>query len=192
MRTTVVLLLTGLAAPVLAMAGDVPPPADQIALAVLAAPEEWRAGAGVWGFDENRKLVNLRKATNDLVCFGDDPAKEEIRAECVPKDVEYWQLRRWQLSAQGLRAGKTLWAEVESGKLKKPPSGWTVHILAGSSFDVRTDKIADYKLRWVVIMPNATPASTGLPAEESVDTPWLMGAGTPGAHIMVPGVTEQQ
>ena len=42
-----------------------------------------------------------------------------------------------------------------------------------------TGNIADYNLRRVVIMPNATPESTGLAAKESMDAPWLMYAAPP-------------
>ena len=192
MRTTVLLMLS---VPVLSIAGDVPAAADQIALAVLAAPEESRAGAGVWGYDDNGKPVNLREATNDFVCFGDNPALEQIAARCIPKHLEYWQLRRYELRAQGTEskdAWKALWKEVESGKLAKPPAAWTVHILEGSSFDASTGRVSDYVLRWIVTMPNATAESVGLSAKRATETPWLMRAGTPNAHIMVPGrVTEQ-
>ena len=86
MRATVLLLLSGLVAPLLSLADDVPRVADQIALAVLAAPAEWRNGAGVLGFDDSGKLVTLRQTANDLVCFGDDPAQEEISVIGVPGD----------------------------------------------------------------------------------------------------------
>ncbi len=195
MRISVLLLLAGLLGPVLSIAGDVPAAADQIALAVLAAPEESRAGAGVWGYDDSGKFVNLRKATNDFVCFGDDPAREKIYAVCMPKDVEYWNLRRREVKAQWTETKdvfKALWKEVESGKLAKPPAASTIHRLRGSSFDASTGRVSDYRLGWIVAMPNATAESVGLSAKRATETPWLMYAGTPDAHIMVPGrVTEQ-
>ena len=41
--------------------------ADQIASAILAAPEEMRDGAAVLGFGADGKLTELRKGTNQLV-----------------------------------------------------------------------------------------------------------------------------
>jgi hypothetical protein len=38
-----------------------------------------------------------------------------------------------------------------------------------------------------VHMPGATGATTGLPEEPDSYRPWLMNAGTPVAHIMMPG-----
>ncbi len=173
------------------LAAEVPSPAEQIALAVLAAPKEWQAGVGVWGFDETGELVKLREASNDLVCFGDSPTRDGIHATCVPRRMEYYHVREWPLRNKGLPVGKTLWAEVENGKLKKPTSPWTIHILEGTSFEASTGKIADYNLRWIVVMPNTTPESLGLPEAKSADKPWLMNPGRPFAHIMIPAVTEQ-
>ena len=38
-----------------------------------------------------------------------------------------------------------------------------------------------------VATPGATTASTGLPDHNKLGGAWIMGAGTSGAHIMVPG-----
>ena len=191
MKTTILLLLSGLVVLGSTLAADVPSPSDQIALAVMGAPQESQSGAGVWGFDQSGKLVKLREATNDFVCFGDAPFLKGIGVDCAPKALEYWMVREWELRSQGKRPFDTLWPEVESGRLKKPPAQWTLHLLRGSSFDASTGRVADYKLRWVVRVPNATPGALGLSAEHSDDKPWLMNAGEPGAHIMIPGVTEQ-
>ena len=40
---------------------------------------------------------------------------------------------------------------------------------------------------WVVLVPGMTTAETGLPTKRTAaGTPWLMRAGTPGAHIHIP------
>jgi hypothetical protein len=38
-----------------------------------------------------------------------------------------------------------------------------------------------------VAVPGATTATTGLPDNNKMGGAWIMGAGTLGAHIMVPG-----
>ncbi len=38
-----------------------------------------------------------------------------------------------------------------------------------------------------IAVPNATGESLGLPVTGRLDSAWLMGAGTSGAHIMIPG-----
>ena len=47
------------------------PAEDQIASAILAAPEDRRGGAGVLGYSTDGKLVTLRQADNDLICLAD-------------------------------------------------------------------------------------------------------------------------
>ena len=61
----------------------------------------------------------------------------------------------------------------------------TLYVLTGSSFDPATGKVQDSYLRWVIYVPFATPESTGLSTKSSESAPWLMSAGTAGAHIMI-------
>ena len=60
----------------------------QIKTAVLAAPEEMRAGAKVLGFDKDNNLVTLREGTNEMVCMADDPANDGFSAAAYHKDLE--------------------------------------------------------------------------------------------------------
>jgi hypothetical protein len=75
--------------------------------------------------------------------------------------------------------------EVESGKLPMPREGRTLYVLTGKGFDSGTGKVTDAYLRYVIYVPFATPASTGLSTKGSDGAPWLMGSGTAGAHIMI-------
>src|SRR5687767_14584761 len=65
-----------------------PPAAEQIAAAVLAAPADRRAGAGVLGYDEKGALVTLRESTNDQVCLADNPKETGFNVACYHKDLE--------------------------------------------------------------------------------------------------------
>ena len=82
MKTSNRLLLTGLLASRLCVASDVPPPAVQIASAILAAPEELRAGAAVLGYDAQGALVKLREGKNELICLASDPSKKPLSVAC--------------------------------------------------------------------------------------------------------------
>ena len=64
---------------------NVPPAAEQIESAVLAAPEGRRADAGVLGYDARGALVTLRKAGGDLICLADDPAKGRLQRRLLPQ-----------------------------------------------------------------------------------------------------------
>jgi hypothetical protein len=175
--------LTG--APVEAAA---PPPAEQIAAAIQAAPAERRDGAGVLGYDESGKLVTLRPGTNDLLCLYDDPSDDRWSVACYHKDLEPFMARGRELSAQGL-SGKertdTRLKEVDEGKLAMPKEPRTLYVLHGSGYDAASNTVKDAYLRWVIYTPYATPDSTGLSTKMTESAPWLMDEGTAGAHIMI-------
>ncbi len=107
-----------------ASAQDVPPPATQIAGAVLAAPEDRRAGAKVLGWDATGKIVTLREGTNDQVCVADDPKVEGFNVACYHKDLDAFMARGRELTAQGMTEDKqrdaTRWKEVDDEKLVIP------------------------------------------------------------------------
>lgn len=168
-------------------AAAVPPPAEQIAGAVLAAPADRRAGAEILGYDDDGKLTTLRKGTNDLVCLADNPKNEGFEVDCYHKELEPYMARGRELAAQGVKGmdrHKTRWKEVEEGKLTLPRQPRMLYVLTGKSFDAASGQISESYLRWVVYVPYATPESTGLSTKSS-NEPWLMYPGTAGAHIMI-------
>ena len=167
---------------------QVPPEAQQIAVAVQAAPEDRREGAAVLGYDESGKLGTLRAGTNDLVCLGDDPKAEGVNVACYHKDLEPFMARGRELSAQGVTSKEreeTRWKEIESGALKMPREPRTLHVLTGSGIDAATNAVKDAYVRWVVYTPFATAETTGLPIRPVPGGPWIMFPGTPTAHIMI-------
>jgi hypothetical protein len=165
-----------------------PPPEAQIALAVLAAPADRRAGATVLGYDEKGTLVTLRKGTNEIVCLGDDPREKTIAVSCYHKDLEPFMARGRELTAQGVKGTEReeiRWKEIEAGKLAMPREPRSLHVLTASAFDAATGQATDAYTRWVVYTPFATPETTGLPAAPVPGGPWLMFPGKAGAHIMI-------
>lgn len=171
-----------------AAADPVPPPEIQIAAAVLAAPEDRRAGAAVLGYDAGGALVTLREGSNDLVCLADDPKAEGVSVACYHRDLEPYMARGRELRAEGVPdklRGPTRWKEVEAGTLKMPREPRTLYVLSGTAFDAASGEIAGAYERWVLYVPFATGESTGLPTTGRVGAPWLMDAGTAGAHIMI-------
>jgi hypothetical protein len=186
MNLMIAVLLSGLwgqSAPAL----DVSPPEVQIVAAVQAAPEERRADATVLGYDAKGTLVTLRQGTNDLVCLADDPKEQGFSAACYHKDLEPFMARGRELRAQGV-TGKareeTRWKEIEAATLKMPREPRSLHVLTGTGIDP-TGKVIDPYIRWVIYTPYATAESTGLSTKPVPGGPWLMFAGTPGAHVMI-------
>ncbi len=164
-------------------------PADQIASAVLAAPEDRRAAAAVLGYDAQGKLTELRKGSNDLICLADKPGDSRFSIACYHKDLEPFMARGRELELQGIagneRNEKYRWKEAREGTLKMPREPRMLHVLTGKGYDATTGTVTNAALRWVLYWPYATAESTGLPVKGRRGEPWLMDAGTPGAHVMI-------
>lgn len=188
MKTSLWLLLALLSVNVLAQTA--PSAADQIAATVQAAPEELRAGVTVLGYNADGKLVELRQGTNELVCLADDP-KDTARfsAACYHRDLEPFMARGRELAAQGITGGNRnaeyRWKEIKEGKLKMPKEPRMLYVLSGKGYDAASGKVVEGSVRWVIYVPFATAESTGLSTKSKRGEPWLMDAGTAGAHIMI-------
>jgi hypothetical protein len=182
------LLLTGLMAAGSMFAANIPPAEEQIAAAILAAPEKRRAEAAVLGYNAEGKLVTLRQGSNDMICLADDPKVEAFSVACYHKDLEPFMARGRELQEQGVTGNKRhemRGKEVEDGKIPMPREGRALYVLIGKGFDAATGQVADSYLRWVIYAPFATPETTGLSTDPVPGGPWLMNAGTAGAHIMI-------
>ena len=198
MKFCLLLILIRIFASSLIFSQEVPPKAEQIAAAVLAAPEEFREEAAVLGYNSEGKLVTLRSGTNNMICLADNPFKEGFSAAAYQKDLEPFMARGRELKAEG-KTFKEIFdireAEAKSGKLKMPEKGATLHILYGKNgkFDPNTGKIVDVIYRYVVYIPWATTETTGLPlAPSAAGGPWIMDPGTHRAHIMINPPAESQ
>lgn len=170
---------------------EIPSKEDQVAAAVMAAPEEFRKEATVLGYNSDGELVTLRSGTNVMICLADDPGKPGFSAAAYHKDLEPFMARGRELRAEG-KTNKEIFQireeEVKNGKLKMPEKGATLHVLFGpeGKYDSKTGKVINAIYRNVVYIPWATAETTGLPTSpDSLGGPWLMDAGTHRAHIMI-------
>ena len=160
--------------------------ADEMTQATLPLPEDLRAGATVYKYDvKTGERIVLRKGTNSV--------------ECTPRGADgfTWCYNavtgpRRDLSAKLRAAGKSdkeiqdaLVDATKAGTLEPTPFGTMSYRLYG-----KKDRI---QLLWVLSVPGATAESIGVSDGSQRDEaiggdgrPWLMLAGTPGAHIMIP------
>ena len=179
-----------LALPTLLVAqGQVLPPAKQIQAAIAAAPAEMRDGAGVWGYNESKKLVKLREEKNDMICLASNPDGKQFHVACYHKLLEPFMARGRELRAQGVKDDQVYtvrFKEITSGKLAMPRTPSALYTLTGppTSFDAATSKVTGAKWLYVVYIPGATEQSTGITEKPAPGVPWIMYPGTPKAHIM--------
>jgi hypothetical protein len=161
---------------------------QQIASAVLALPSEFREGARVFGYKAGGKeLATLREGTGQFNCLATEPGKP-FHVACYQNSMEPFMLRGRELRAQGVKdpqVDTVRFAEVKSGKLVMPKQPAAMYQLFGGDYDAASNKVVGAKALFVIYIPGATPASTGLSDKPAEGTPWIMFAGTPKAHIML-------
>jgi hypothetical protein len=177
-------LILAAAAP---LAAQAPPPAQQIAAAVLALPPSLRADATVMGYAADGKLIVLREGRGQMICLANDPKGEEFHIACYHNSMEPFMARGRALRASGVTGDQVdtvRFREVRDGKLLMPRSPAILYQLFGGTYDPVKKEVAGAKALYVVYIPFATTASTGLSDKPSGTLPWLMFPGTPKAHIM--------
>ena len=163
----------------------------QIKSALLAAPQEKRDSCTVYGYSADKQLILLRKGTNELICLADNPDETDFSVACYVRDLEPFMQRGRELRKQGI-SGQQLFdqreKEAKEGTLQMPkqPAALYVYTAKEKDFDRQTGDVKNGYLRYVVYIPYATSASTGLPEKPSADgMPWIMNPGTYVAHIMI-------
>ena len=177
-----------LLSPALVLAqGQILAPASQIQAAIAAAPAELRDGAGVWGYNDTKKLVKLREEKNDMICLASNPDAKDFHVACYHKLLEPFMARGRELRAQGVKGEQVdtvRFKEIKSGKLAMPQTPSALYTLTGGNFDAATGKVTGGRWLYVVYIPGATEKSTGITEKPAAGVPWIMYPGTPKAHIM--------
>lgn len=171
--------------------GQIPTADVQIKLAVMAAPEEQREKAMVYGYNEKGEFVTLRKGENEMICLADDPNQPGLNVSCYHKDLDPFMARGRELKKEGKNYKEvfdTREQEVKDGKLVMPKAPSTLFVFSAKDeqYDKSTGDVKDGYLRYVIYIPYATAESTGLPLKPSAPgMPWIMDPGTHRAHIMI-------
>jgi hypothetical protein len=169
----------------------IPSAAIQIKSALQAAPQEKRDSCTVYGYSPDKQFVLLRKGTNELICLADDPDDPDFSVACYCTELEPFMKRGRELRKQGIQ-GQQLFderdKEVKAGTLQMPklPAALYVYSAKEKDYDRTTGEVKNGYLRYVIYIPYATVASTGLPEKPSANgMPWIMDPGTYRAHIMI-------
>jgi hypothetical protein len=169
----------------------IPTPESQIKTAILAAPMDQRDKATVYGYDQDGKFILLRKGANSMICLADNPNSQGFSASCYHKSLEPFMARGRELQRQG-KSFQEIFdireTEVKSGKLKMPKQPTTLFVFSATAanYSPKTGEVKNGSYRYVVYIPYATAASTGLPLKpEAPGMPWIMDPGTHRAHIMI-------
>lgn len=164
---------------------QIPSASQQIEWALMAIPEDSREEATVLGYAGDGALVTLKKGSNQFICLADDPKKDGFSVASYHKDLEPFMARGRALKKEG-KSFQEIFdireEEVKSGKLTMPDKT-TLAVVTGV---FENGVPAKTKIRYVIYIPYATSASTGLPeSPQTAGGAWIMNPGTHRAHIMV-------
>lgn len=160
--------------------------AQIIAKALSPLPEDLRADATVYTYDETTgERITLKEGTNHVECR---PTDAEGFTRCNPIYLRGRNDLTAKLRAQGLE-GDALTAAVQEAEDEGRIAPRRFGSLSYRRFDT-PDRI---QYLFVVSLPGATPEELGMPtgpqrnnALAGKGTPWMMRPGTPGAHLMIP------
>lgn len=131
-----------------------------------------------------------------MVCSIIQPGSETFGVHCFERDYDAFSFGHSQVQHELTKNGKpldqaefkaALKKEVESGRLKVPTHSAVGFQMRGpaKAFDWNSNTPSAEIKHWeMIMMPNATGASLSLPTSRPANGgPWVMGDGTPGAHI---------
>jgi hypothetical protein len=160
--------------------------AQLIERAVLAAPARARESAAVIKWNADHTWTEIRAGTGTLVCYDHSGAAGEqpFSMQCthpgnLPRVQQNYQI---EAQAEGNRdAINALILEVEQNGTRIAP------VFGSPWFGFTGADQASARLHVTIAMPMATTASTGgLPENGREGGAWIMDAGTPRAHLMLP------
>jgi hypothetical protein len=164
------------------------PETQQIASAIGALPPEFRETARVLGYKAGGKTLGpIREGGGQFTCLATEPGKS-FHVACYQNSMEPFMLRGRELRAQGVKdpqVDTVRFAEVKSGKLVMPKQPAAMYQLFGGTLDPNSGAVSGARSLFVIYIPGATPATTGLSDKPAEGTPWIMFSGTPKAHIML-------
>lgn len=152
--------------------------------ALLAAPRPAREAATVIKWNADFTYDVLRKGTNQVVCYDQSgqPSEQPFSVQCtslanLPRVA---QNKKFEIETDRAKRQALVEAAEKDGSRVKPEYGSVFWNMSGKDQETARSHMT-------IAVPGATTASTGLPDNGKMGGAWIMGAGTSGAHIMVPG-----
>ncbi|HEX9633223.1 MAG TPA: hypothetical protein VGA02_12245 [Gemmatimonadales bacterium] len=175
--------------PLTSLAGQARSVEREISDAVSPLPTGLQAGAAVRAYRDGA-LAEIRGGTNGMICLADNPARKGFHTACYYQSLEPFMARGREMRGTGMSAesaDSVRLAELASGALAVPAPGASLYSIShdDDAFDPSGDAATGMRRLYVVYLPYATEAGTGISATPARDRPWLMYPGKPTAHLMI-------
>jgi hypothetical protein len=159
---------------------------DQAAIdkALLAAPGNLKATAGVVKWKSDFTYDTLKKGTGNLVCYdkSGQPNLPPFIVECTSMGNLGRAAQNMKIEAMGDKAKvqAALDAAEKDGSRAKPEFGSVWYHFMGPDQE-------HARMHMTIAVPGATSQSLGLPDNNKSGGVWIMNAGSSTAHLMTPG-----
>jgi len=159
---------------------------DQAAIdkALMAAPGNLKAGAGVIKWKADYTYDTLKPGTNNLVCYDKSgmPMAQAFYVECTDKGNLPRVAQNLKAEALGDRA------KTQAELNKEEADGTRIKPVYGSVWYHQMGADPEHlRSHMTIAVPGATKATTGLPEDNKSGGVYIMNAGTSTAHLMTPG-----
>jgi hypothetical protein len=152
--------------------------------ALLAAPRPHKEGAAVIKWKADGTYDTLKPGTNRVVCYDQSgqPTEQPFSVQCTSVEnlKRVAQNKKFEMEPDRDKRQAAIAAAEKDGSRIKPEYGSVFWNFSGKDQETARPHMT-------VAVPGATTASTGLPDNNKMGGAWIMGAGTSGAHIMLPG-----
>ena len=152
--------------------------------ALLAAPNAAKEATAVIKWKADGTYDTLKPGTNRLVCYDQSgqPTEQPFSVQCTSVDnlKRVAQNKKFEIEPDRAKRQALIDAAEKGGTREKPEYGSVFMNFSGADQ-------ATARRHMTIAVPGATTATTGLPDNNKMGGAWIMGAGTLGAHIMVPG-----
>ncbi|MBP7779866.1 MAG: hypothetical protein KA371_22330 [Acidobacteria bacterium] len=156
----------------------------EVEKALLAAPRQAREATAVIKWKADGTYDTLKPGTNRLVCYDQSgqPTEQPFSVQCTSVEnlKRVAQNKQFEMEADRVKRQALVAAAEKDGTREKAEYGSIFYNFSGKDQETA-------RAHMTIAVPGATTASTGLPDNNKMGGAWIMGAGTPGAHIMVPG-----
>ena len=152
--------------------------------ALLAAPGNQKEAAAVVKWKADGTYDTLKPGTNRIVCYDQSgqPTEQPFAVQCTSIEnlKRVAQNKKFEMEPDRAKRQEMVTAAEKDGTREKAEYGSVWYNMSGADQ-------ATARQHMTIAVPGATMASTGIPDNNKMGGAWIMGAGTPGAHIMVPG-----
>lgn len=183
MKRRMILMFAALAVSGSAFA-QAPAADDPIEKALTAAPRNLREGATVVKWNADFTYETLKKGTNRLVCYDQSgwATEQPFSVQCtsIANLDRVAQNKKFEAIADSKERQAAIQAAEKDGTRVKPEFGSVFYNVSGADKD-------HTRAHMTIAVPGATAQSLGLPDNNKQGGVWIMGAGTTGAHLMIPG-----